>query len=746
MKNNTILRLFVIGGIFLLPALTPWIVSSSLFFPFITGKAYFFRVLTELVFGAWLILAYRDPRFRPRWSLVMWAVVAFVAIIGLADFFGANPYRSFWSNYERMEGFITLLHLLGYFLVAGSVLTKEKLWYWFFGVSVASSMLMDVFAFFQLAGKFPINQGGVRVDGKFGNAAYLAVYNLFHIFLAAFLLLRMPAANLIEGFKKKRSTNMLAGGLGVLAIIFNGIVLYHTATRGAILGLIAGVLVALVLIALFEKKNKKLARGALGAIVVTIALVFVFIGAKNTAFVQQSPVLSRFASISFTDKTTESRFMVWNMALDGFKERPILGWGQENFIRVFSKYYNPLMYNQEPWFDRAHNVVLDWLIAGGLLGVLSYLALFVSALYLLWFKLKKFSVAEKSVLTGLFVAYFSHNLFVFDNMVSYILFFSLLAYLHQETEMKSGFVALEKKVLGFFRHTKDAFPEYVVIPIIIVLTATSLYVVNFPSAAANANLLASLQPQKDIATNLSYIKKALAYQSFGNMEIAERLSITTYSVINASSIDNKDKQSFVSAAEQALTDEVKSDPNNVRELLFLGTFLDRIGWYKQALPHLEKAAELSPMKQAVLFELGNAYIGNNDIDKALEVLKRAYDLAPAYDNARIAYAAALIRNGNDKLADTLLAPLSDSGPVSDPQIISAYIATKQTSKVVSIYGQLVKKNPTDSQAHILLASAYLQNGQRTKAIAELQKVIELRPEFKKQGEYYISEIRAGRNP
>ena len=63
------------------------------------------------------------------------------------------------------------------------------------------------------------------------------------------------------------------------------------------------------------------------------------------------------------------------MAIKGFIEKPILGWGQEGFNFVFNKYYDPRMYTQEPWFDRAHNTYLDWLIVGGALGLLSYLAI-----------------------------------------------------------------------------------------------------------------------------------------------------------------------------------------------------------------------------------------------------------------------------------------------------------------------------------------------------------------------------------
>jgi hypothetical protein len=89
------------------------------------------------------------------------------------------------------------------------------------------------------------------------------------------------------------------------------------------------------------------------------------------------------ASISLSEGAT--RFTVWNLAFEGFKERPLLGWGQEGFNFVFNTYYTPELWSQEPWFDRAHNIFLDWLIAGGILGLLGYLSLYVFMLYLVWF-------------------------------------------------------------------------------------------------------------------------------------------------------------------------------------------------------------------------------------------------------------------------------------------------------------------------------------------------------------------------
>ena len=160
------------------------------------------------------------------------------------------------------------------------------------------------------------------------------------------------------------------------AILVQFFILYHTATRGAILGLIGGMIVAFVLFIIFDEKGGILRKISLYKLAVLLILIFGFFAVKNTDMIKSSPVLSRIASISINEATS-ARFPVWNMALKGFKEKPILGWGQENFNYVFNKNYEPKMYNQEQWFDRAHNIFLDWLVAGGFLGLLSYLSIFL---------------------------------------------------------------------------------------------------------------------------------------------------------------------------------------------------------------------------------------------------------------------------------------------------------------------------------------------------------------------------------
>ena len=126
-------------GLFILPALSLIVAGNffanmflpgvgDLFFPFITGKNFFFRIVVEILFALWAIAAIFDKKYRPRTSPIFWAVLAIVGVLTLSTIFGENPYRSFWSNYERMEGLVTHLHLLAYFIILICMFKNETDW------------------------------------------------------------------------------------------------------------------------------------------------------------------------------------------------------------------------------------------------------------------------------------------------------------------------------------------------------------------------------------------------------------------------------------------------------------------------------------------------------------------------------------------------------------------------------------------------------------------------------------------
>jgi hypothetical protein len=150
MNIKKIAKWKILVGIWAL-LLIPFYVANSMYFPFISGKNFVFRIIIELIFAVWVYLAFVDVRYRPKFSWVALATGVFVLVMAVADFFSVNPAKAFWSNFERMDGWITLIHLFMFLLVAGSVMKTEKIWLWLFRSVVVSPFLFIVYEVFSFS-------------------------------------------------------------------------------------------------------------------------------------------------------------------------------------------------------------------------------------------------------------------------------------------------------------------------------------------------------------------------------------------------------------------------------------------------------------------------------------------------------------------------------------------------------------------------------------------------------------------
>ncbi len=742
-KSLKVLKYLILGGLFTIPFI-PLIVSSSLFFPFITGKNFYFRILIEVIFGLWAILAIYDKRYRPKMSWILGFLVAFIVSLTVSAIFGKNPYHSFWSNYERMEGLLTYFHILAYFIVLVSVFRVEKLWKWFFNISLGASAIVAVYGVLQLAGKLAIHQGSIRLDATLGNASYLAIYMVFNIFIALFYLAREK-----EWY----------AWLYVPLIILQSFVLYHTATRGAILGVLGGLLLTVAIVA-FLSKQKMVKLIAFSVIVVIVLSLGGFLLAKNSSFVKNSPVLKRFASISMNETTTQSRFVIWGMAWNGFKERPILGWGPENFNLVFDKYYQPILYKQEPWFDRAHNVFFDHMISGGIFGILSYLGLFFSAFYYLLFKKrdsisvlgeeKIFSVYGAAILTGLLAAYFFNNLFVFDNLISLLFFFAILAYLHFRVTHPGGEEDDEKKEAKNPPVIKmeESYKKHALASLVLIAVIFGVYNLNVPGLLASHALLGSFEQTNagDAQGAFGEFQKAISYDSFGSTEAREHLLSFTGKVISQKNIPISFKNKVFSYSVSEMKKQIASSPGNSRYLVFLGSLYNRAGQYDNAIAILKKAVEISPKRQMFYFELVTSYINKGELKKAVETARKAFEMETSFGDARKIYALTLIYDGKADLAEKLIKEAYGSDVLADKRFVNAYIKINRMDRVLEIWKKLIEKNPKEVQYRMSLAATYFEMGEKSNAIQELKKTIELNPQLKTKLEGYIKQIQSGAVP
>lgn len=631
----------VLTGFILVPFVPFVILSQSTFFPFIVGKNFAFRVVVEIMFSAWVVLAFIDPVYRPRKSWLLGAFAAFLAIITLAGIFGENTTKSFWSNFERMEGVVTYFHLFAYFIVASTVLSVRDLWRPYLNLHLGVGVIMALYGVLQWAGVLKVIQDGIRINGTLGNAEYMSTYALINIFLAGFFLVRQSFTTTGE-----RVRIAIYGSI----ILLQTFVLYHSGTRGAMLGFIAGLGLTTLLVAIFEKNNKAVRNGAIALLVAMLLFVGGFIAIRDASFIEQSPVLSRLAAISPSEGTGKARLMVWGMALEGFKERPILGWGMENFNYVFNEYYDPNMWGQEQWFDRAHNVFLDWLIAGGILGALGYVSLFACAIYCIWRRADELTVLEKSVLTGLLGGYFFQNLFVFDSISSLIYFGTILAYVESLSHKEITSSGEKKLMAGEEDLTIFVSGGAVILALVLI------YAVNYNGYMQNTTLIRALSERSDKGAvhNLNLMKETIAYNSYGTSEAREQLASFSTNAFDSSKGISEAQKQFIDLAKEELVKQAESLPNDARYQLFAGSYFAKMGELDKGIAYLEKAVELSPTKQTIIFELASAYYTKKDTKKAEELFKRAFELAPEFATAEKYYLQILVLNGKRPEAAKIL--------------------------------------------------------------------------------------------
>ena len=734
-------------GLFLLLPL-PLYISSSMLFPFITGRNFGFRIIVELLVILWVGLLALSKGYWPRLSWLTKGIILFLFIVTLADILGANPYRSFWSNYERMEGLLALIHMTLFFMLISSVFRKFSDWRLYIYGSTAVSILVACVGLAQKFGLTTSYQGGVRVDGTIGNPAYLASYLMFHVFFLLFLIWRERQAWLRWS--------------AAAAIIFELYIIYLTATRGVILAMAAVTGLLALYLAIrkpMERREAALRRIALAVLMAGAVVIGAFFVFRDSSFVKTNPVLGRFASISAEERTVQSRFLIWRMAWEGVKERPVLGWGQENFYLVFNKYFNPKLWSSEPWFDRSHNVFLDWTIHAGLLGLLAYLAVLFFGVKNVWTAWRggRVSFYEAGILGGLFGVYFFQNLFVFDNFQSYFLLFLTLGF--------SDYLAHAETV-----PVKPVRPDYSLAAArmqnawIALGTAGAavlvfLYILNIRPIIASQTLIQALAKYNQGAPvselQVSF-EKSINYGTFGSGEAREQLASLFRSVIGAEDRGGDDeKKKFTEFTIREMRTLTEVPAPDAKHLLFLGSIYNaglssNPAYAGEAISVLQRALRLSPAKQPIYFELASTQLALGNADAAMQLMEKAVSLDPAFPNAHLNAAFTAILTQKDDIAEREIAAYRGLVQTLDratiQRLVEAYLRNNDFAKIKLLLEEGIRTFPESAELYGQYAVALATMGDKEGARRAAMRAGELNPKLKPEVEKFIQELDSAKQP
>ena len=430
-------------------------------FPYLVGKGLLFRCIVEVIFVAWTVLAVLNSAYRPPRSLLLGLLAVALGVAMVSALLGVSAVRSLFSTYERMGGVLDQAHWFAFAVVLVSVVRLAQ-WRVVLNANLVVGLVIALWAVGQ---HFDVEallwewskEGYGRITATLGNPLHLGAYVLVNSLVAAgFFVESLCARQGAQSLTRASSTSAevsaadvegprrMAGGDGFRAALpwisrlFWGVcalisawVVTLTAARSAFLGLVAGFAAVAVLFAYLERGRVRLAIGAAAgllaaAVVVFTLMVTTFEGTPGSQRARSSnPLVDR--TLAFSKRTVQTRLAAWDAAAQGFLERPVFGWGPDNYVVVLGRHGSELGAEMRI-HDNAHGRLAEELATKGSVGVLSHLAIWAGLLIVGLRTARRMGGTECIVLVfagGALVGHFAYAL-VSPEVVTSTLQFTLL--------------------------------------------------------------------------------------------------------------------------------------------------------------------------------------------------------------------------------------------------------------------------------------------------------------------------------
>ncbi|MDO8592352.1 MAG: O-antigen ligase family protein [bacterium] len=699
---------------------------EGFYFPFIITRTAFFRLIIQLALSVYLLLlALNWERYRPRFNWALGLVLLSLVIQLTAAIFGYDFYKSFWSDFERLEGVSSLIYLAVYLFLLQVFLREKKQWLYYIRLILIGSALVSLYGLAQKFNILPVYEAGIgRVTSTIGNAAFLAGYLLLAFGLGAYYYFN-------ESNKNYRYLALASGAINLLVLLL-------TSTRGAILGLLIGGFVFLLLGAIYQ--SGKIRRISLATIMLLAMLAAGFIALRGKLADSNIELIRRLATISAEDGNVSNRLTVWRMALADFKFHPALGVGMENFDIIFNKYYRPDI--SENWFDRTHNIYLDQLMAGGLIGLASYLGILFYLFYRLW-RGRREDYWRFSILTGLLAAYAIHNFFVFDTINTSFLYFFLIGLIGFAPGGSTSGLEVEPPNNKAFNRVFAA---------LIILNILAIYqLIYLPLNINRAIYVGYYYVIADPFRSYENFKEALNYK-FGSTEAAVQLNKSWEVVEAQADINAGIKEKYLALAREKLKFASANFPLDIKTKMYLGQLilnnLEDIKGLDEAELLFKESIRLSPTRVEPYYLLYNLYSKENKKQEARAVLLDLENKLPWYGSVKIMLMNDFAKDDPKKAEEFYRQAVSQKG-YSDfgglTKIISYLLAQKRYAETAPYYELLFGSEPNRYDYRLDLAQVYYLTGQIDKAVEQVNLINERSPETLKGYEKFVNMVLAAYN-
>ncbi|MSU54271.1 MAG: tetratricopeptide repeat protein [Candidatus Staskawiczbacteria bacterium] len=757
MENNhykTMAYWVYLGGfglIFLLPFVN--------FPPLLSPAAWAQSILFKIIFTVLIIVFIAELLFKTRlWEdvkLKLKTIALPLAFFGLlsaayliATVFSLQPHFSFWGDPPRAGGTLNFL-LLQAFAVFMFLVVKKDDWKKIFTMAFVGGILVCLMAIAQQLpsfGKGILLKYANRPPGSLGNVDFLATY---------LLLLFLPA--LVLGLQEQAKVKKIFY-LGTSLLFF--MVLILTISRAAFLGFIAG---GFYFIAFYKFKNKRVAliRGISVICLVLLIGGVVYYANSRTVFaplIENNHFAKSFMTrLSLKTAQNDARIVVWEHIVPSMiKDRPLLGYGPENFAIGFDKYYEATLPSintkYTSWWDRAHNFIFEMLATVGILGLTAYLVFYG----ILFWKLEREKRKEPRssqyllyhALQATFIAYFVDSLFNFDTFATYLIFFVLTGYALYLIAPAAPITQAPKT----FAQSKIG----PVIALIVISLLGGWFIVKHNIQPLNTNMALNYQNYFNRCKYTLALEKSLKNDTFLNTYMR-----VGYANALKNCLDNATKEEIAKKAIGVLGEAVTKEPYYVRSWIYLAAYTNILlelhpqDTVLQAASedYLKKAAELSPGRSEIFHEWARKYIIIGDYQQAIQKADHCASLYPDNYNCYFSKAIAYLYLNNEPEVEKQLLIAKEKGYDIDSKeplesMVKVYIKLTQQQpgnldyyrELAMFYQKLITLEPNNFQYHASLAYTYKTLGQYQKAREEALKVIELSPASKPNVEEFLKTL------
>jgi putative inorganic carbon (hco3(-)) transporter len=689
--------------------LTPLAFRSDTSELFELNKMWLVWGLTILIGMSWFIKMVLQKRFLFQRTPLDVPIGLFLLSQVISTIFSLDSHTSFWGYYSRFNG--GLLSIFSYIFLFYAFLSNfdsqklSAICHRLLAISLVSGLIVALWGLPSHFGYDPtclIFRG--TLDVSCWTADFLPKVRIFSTlgqpdWLAAYLAILIPIA-IAYGMKEIRDKRQEKRGnwllivyrLSLIALFY--VDLLYTRARSGFVGVWISLIFFFLTYIWIEKKSfKSLVTNSQTAIVIGTLLILTFIMGTPinqinhftlpgiSSFLQkiQAPktsnqIIKSDKPASNTGGGTESadiRLLVWEGAINAWKDHPIFGTGVETFAFDYYKYKPAGQNLTSEWshlYNKAHNEYLNYLATTGLFGLGTYLLMIGSFIFVGMrmsnskheapnpkqsqnsnlFRVSKFEIRILTLaLIAAYVSILVTNFFGFSVVMTNIYLFMIPAFVF----VLSGMIKPKTSVQSANSSVKIESSIWQWTPIFFILVASCLLLIALfrfwladIAFALGYNLDRALEYQRAYP----YLHKAVLLR--GNEpvfkdELSINDAIIATELVSQKPKDEKTGEQSISVASSLaqeainVSNEIVSQyPNNAvfwktRTKLFLTLSQVDSRYLSRALDAIKKASLLAPNDANIWYFLGVLYGQNNNLTEGISALEKTIKLKPDYRDA-----------------------------------------------------------------------------------------------------------------